>query len=306
MKSTLRSRSAMVAIGLLLGCLQAVPDARSQDWQAVEVKTVPVTDGIFMLQGRGGNIGVSVGADGVFLIDDQFAPLTEKIIAAVRALSDRPIRFLLNTHWHGDHTGGNENLGKAGVVIVAHHKVRDRLVKKIAQSGQSKVEENAGLPVLTFGRDVTFHLNGEAIRVTKMPPAHTDGDSIVHFPEANVIHMGDIYFNGLNTFFDASSGGRFSGMIAAIEQALDLSDERTKIIPGHGALSNRAELADHLERLKMVRERTLAAIAAGQGLADFVATRPTADLEAAFGGTYQVMDSEKFLGIVYTDLKKKK
>lgn len=290
-----------LVLGLQLGGPTA---ATAQNWQAVEIETIPVADNIFMLRGRGGNIGVSVGADGVFLIDDQFAPLTDKILAAVKTLSNQPIRFLLNTHWHGDHTGGNENLGEAGTVIVAHDRVRDRLIEKLARTGGGEVGQHAGLPVVTFSETVTFHLNGESVVVTRQAPAHTDGDSIVHFPKANVIHMGDVYFNGLYSFFDASSGGSFDGMIAALEWALARADGETRIIPGHGALSNRGELEDHLKRLVMIRERTLAALDDGLSLREFVAAKPTADLEAAYSGTYKVMEAEKFLDIVYSNLER--
>ena len=278
--------------------------ANAQNWAAVEIRTVPVADGLFMLQGRGGNIGVSVGDDGVFLIDDQFAPLNDKILAAIKALSDQPVRFLLNTHWHGDHTGGNEAFGKAGTVIVAHDRVRDRLAQKLARGGEA--DGTAGLPVITFSESITFHLNGEAVVVTRQPPAHTDGDAIVHFPEANVLHMGDIYFNGLYSFFDGSSGGSFDGMIAALDWALARADDETRIIPGHGALSDRRELEDHLTRLKAIRARTQAAIDKGQSLRDFVASKPTADFETTYTGSYKVMEADKFLSLVYTDLKRKK
>ncbi len=186
--------SLAVAVPLLL-LAAASPLLAQADAQEVKIETVGVADGVYMLVGQGGNIGVSAGEDGVFLIDDQFAPLTEKIQAAVAEVSDQPIRFLVNTHWHYDHTGGNENLGQAGAVIVAHDNVR----KRMEAGGLIEFFKNqippapkAALPVITFADSVSFHLNGDELHVFHVPPAHTDGDSIIHFKGANVVHMGDL------------------------------------------------------------------------------------------------------------------
>lgn len=291
---------AQVVVVLL--ALVAPMQSRAQSFADVTVKAVQLTDNIYMLTGRGGNIGLSVGADGAYLIDDQFAPLTDKILAAVAALTDQPIRFVVNTHWHKDHTGGNENLGARGAVILAHDNVRRRLVARNFPDQAEGFVSSPSLPVITFNDVVTLHLNGESLRVFKVPAAHTDGDVIVHFTGSNVIHMGDVFFNGLYTFFDASSGGSFDGMIAALGIGLELADEETKIIPGHGPLASRRDLEAHRDRLVEIRARTLAAIEAGTSLSDFVAAKPTADLAAAYDGTYQVMRPEKFLDRVYRDL----
>lgn len=291
---------AQVVVVLL--ALVAPMQSRAQSFADVTVKAVQLTDNIYMLTGRGGNIGLSVGADGAYLIDDQFAPLTDKILAAVAALTDQPIRFVVNTHWHKDHTGGNENLGARGAVILAHDNVRRRLVARNFPDQAEGFVSSRSLPVITFNDVVTLHLNGESLRVFKVPAAHTDGDVIVHFTGSNVIHMGDVFFNGLYTFFDASSGGSFDGMIAALGIGLELADEETKIIPGHGPLASRRDLEAHRDRLVEIRARTLAAIEAGTSLSDFVAAKPTADLAAAYDGTYQVMRPEKFLDRVYRDL----
>jgi glyoxylase-like metal-dependent hydrolase (beta-lactamase superfamily II) len=220
---------------LLLLC---APPTEAQDFESVEIKTTRVASGIYMLEGRGGNLGVSIGSDGAFLIDDQFAPLTEKILAAIRKLSGAPIRFVLNTHWHGDHTGGNENLGKAGALIVAHENVRERMsVEQFIEAFGRRVDPSppGALPVVTFTDAVTFHLNGDEIHAFHVPPAHTDGDSIVHFRIANVVHTGDTYFNGRYPFIDLSTGGTIDGVIAAADRLLELCDTETRIIPSRDA-----------------------------------------------------------------------
>src|SRR6185503_12175274 len=197
--------------------------AQQQDFSKVEVKSQKVAEGLYMLQGAGGNIGLSVGADAAFLVDDQYAPLTPKITAAVKALTDKPIKFVLNTHWHGDHTGGNENLGTAGTLIVAHDNVYRRMsTEQFITFFNEKVAASpkVALPVITFNDTLTFHLNGDDLHAFHVPPAHTDGDSIVHFRKADVIHMGDTFFNGMYPFIDVDSGGGIEGMIGAADKVL--------------------------------------------------------------------------------------
>ncbi|MGD2180852.1 MBL fold metallo-hydrolase [Lusitaniella coriacea] len=277
--------------------------AQTPDFESVQIETIPLRDGIYMLVGEGGNIGVSAGEDGVFLIDDQFAPLTEKIVAAIRTISSEPVRFLINTHWHFDHTGGNENFGKAGVVIVAHDNVRDRMSTEqiIEVIGRTfPPSPTAALPIITFNDTMTFHLNGETIHAFHVDSAHTDGDAIVHFKEANIIHTGDTYFNGFYPFIDVESGGSIEGMIAAIEGLLLLIDDETHIIPGHGPLSNQAELMVYLEMLKTVRDRVKAAIDRGMSSEDFIASEPMADFPSTWGQGF--LSTEQFLQIVYADL----
>ncbi len=279
--------------------------AHADQWEKVEIKQKALSKTVTMLTGRGGNMALSVGPEAVVLVDDQFAPLTEKIQAAIAERTARPVDFVLNTHWHGDHTGGNENFGRAGALIFAHERVRERLLDRHFAEQAGGFLEDPRLPVVTFSEAISFHLNGEEIRVLHVQPAHTDGDAIVHFTGSDVIHLGDVFFNGLYSFFDRGSGGSFTGMIAALEQGLALAGPRTKIIPGHGPLASRFDLAEHIQRLKEIRARTLRAIEAGQSKEDFIASQPTADLEAAFLGRYKVMPAEKFLGLVYDDLAKK-
>lgn len=279
--------------------------AQEQDFTQVEIETVPVAENVYMLVGEGGNIGVSAGEDGVFLVDDQFAPLTEKITSAIAAITSEPIRFLVNTHWHFDHTGGNENLGNAGVVIVAHEEVYTRMsTDQFIEAFQREIPASpaAALPVITFNDEATFRLNGETIRAYHVDPAHTDGDTILHFVEADVIHAGDTYFNEMYPFIDTSSGGSITGMISAAETILALAGEETKIIPGHGPLSTRADLEAYRAMLVEVRLRTESAIAQGMTLEAFIASNPTADYDEALGGGF--LSTENFLTIVYQDLAK--
>ncbi|MFN2397887.1 MAG: MBL fold metallo-hydrolase [Gemmatimonadaceae bacterium] len=271
----------------------------------VRIRSVKVTEGIYMLLGAGGNIGVSAGADGAFLIDDQYAPLTDKIRAAVAGITNRPIRFVLNTHWHGDHTGGNERMGQVGALIVAHENVRKRM--SVAQfnkffNSTTPPSPKAALPVVTFTQAVTFHLNNDEIHAFHTEPAHTDGDAIIHFRRGNVVHMGDIYFNGMYPFIDVASGGSIDGVIAATDRAIALSDDSTKVIPGHGPLSNRSGLRAYRAMLSTIRERVKREIAARKDLSAVLAAKPTAEFDAVWGKGF--LPPQRFIEIVYADLSR--
>jgi cyclase len=283
-------RSTLVATFVALAVAgSAVTTSAQRDWSKVEVKTITVAPGIYMLQGAGGNIGLAVGDDGAFLIDDQYAPLTDKVKAAVAAVTNKPIRFVLNTHWHGDHTGGNENLGAAGALIVAHDNVRTRLV-----AGQFNEMFNrtvppaprAALPVITFSESVTFHLNGDEIYAFHVPPAHTDGDAVVVFRRADVIHTGDLLFNGGYPVFDVASGASLSGWIAAADRVLAVAGPATKLIPGHGELATPGDLRDFRDMLSTVRERVLPLVKAGKSADEVIAAAPLADLEGRWGKSF--------------------
>ncbi len=218
---------------------------------------VPVAGQVYMIKGDGGNIGLCIGEDGTFLIDDQYAPLTEKILAAIKAVGGSHPKFLINTHYHGDHTGGNEKLGKGGTLIFSHDNVRERLsMGSFIEAFNMKRPGLAaeGLPVVTFSEDITFHLNGDTIRASHVPHAHTDGDSFIFFKEANVIHAGDFFFNGFYPFIDVDHGGSLKGMIKAVDHVLALAHGKTKIIAGHGPLADKAELGGYRQMLATAYE----------------------------------------------------
>ena len=210
-----------------------------------------------MLIGAGGNIGISVGDDGVFVIDDQFAPLTSKINAAIKEISDKQIQFLVNTHHHGDHTGGNENFERLGATIIAHDNVHKRIKENTKRPKEA-------LPVITFNDKLNIHINGEQVAVFHIDNAHTDGDALLYFTESNVLHTGDTYFKGRYPFIDLNSGGSVNGYIDAVKSGLMVTDDDTKIIPGHGSLSNKAEYQSFLKMLETIKSNVLAAIANGK------------------------------------------
>ena len=241
---------------------------------AGEIRVERIAPGIAVLFGRGGNIGVSYGADGNILIDDQYAPATARVVAAVATLDPDPIRYVINTHWHGDHTGGNENLGRAGTVIVAHDNVRLRMsMAQIVRGEAVPASPGGALPVITFSENLTFHLNGDDIRAIHVDNAHTDGDSLIYWTRANVLHMGDTYFNGMLPFIDVDSGGSIDGAIAAVETGLALANAETRIIPGHGPMARRADLVRYRDMLIDLRSRVGQGIAAGRTLDQIKAER---------------------------------
>jgi len=278
-------KSTFVAVAASLAACAAL----AQDYSKVEVKATQLAPTTWMLVGAGGNMGLSAGDDATFLIDDQFAPLTGKITEAIGKITPKPVKFVVNTHWHFDHTGGNENLAKAGVVIVAHDNVYKRMsTDQFIEFMRMKepAAPHVALPVVTFGDAVTFHLNGDDIEVMHVAPAHTDGDSIVVFTKSNVVHMGDTYFSGMYPFVDTSSGGRIDGMVAACDRVLAIAGDDTKIIPGHGPLSNKAELKAWRDMLAAISARIHRMVSDGRNVDEIVAANPTADYDAKYGNGY--------------------
>jgi glyoxylase-like metal-dependent hydrolase (beta-lactamase superfamily II) len=280
----MRYTNLFVSLGVVL--VAGTAWAQQRDFSKVTIKTTKITEGLYMLEGAGGNIGVSVGDDGVVVIDSQFAPLTPKIQEAISKVSSKPIKFVLNTHWHGDHVGGNENMAAAGAVIVAHDNVRKRMsTEQFMELMKMKIEPSPAkaLPVVTFTSDITLHLNGQDIQVMHVPATHTDGDSIVVFPKAKVIHMGDCYMTISYPFADLGSGGNFDGFIATTAKVLGMTDNTHKIIPGHGPLSNKAEMKAWHDMMVELRASVKKEVDAGKDLDAIQKLKLSAKWDAKWG-----------------------
>lgn len=270
----------------LAALLLATP-AAAQDFSQVEIETTKVAEGVYALKGAGGNLGLVVGSDRAFLIDDQYAPLVPKIRAAIAAVTDKPVSFVLNTHWHGDHVGGNEAFAETGTLVVAHDNVRTRLSSDQVMAAFDRTVPAApkgALPVITFNDEASFHVGGHTVCAIHIPSAHTDGDAIVHLPEVNVIHTGDLVFYGLYPVVDYSNGGSLKGMADATARLLEMSNEDTRFIPGHGpVVIGRQELAEYLEMLRVVHARLEKLIGEGKTLEEVIAARPTAEFDEKWG-----------------------
>jgi len=236
-----------------------------QDMKDIQIEVIPVNENIYMLKGAGGNIGVSIGEDGVFMIDDQYAQMSSKIEEAIKSLSDQPVKFLVNTHHHGDHTGGNSNFEKEGTLIFAHENVRKRL------KDDEKNPEQTGLPIITFDHKMQLHLNGDDIMVVHVHNAHTDGDALIYFPKSNVLHTGDTFFNGMFPYIDLKSGGSVAGDIEAARAGLLLINTSTKIIPGHGSVASYADYEKYLNMLEGIQTNVNAAIKEGKSREEILA-----------------------------------
>jgi len=303
----MRRRFAWACItgSALLGAAAAVFAQR--DFSSIEITTQKMAEGVYMLTGAGGNIGVCTGPEGVLLVDDQYAPLTEKIQAALKGISDQPVRMIVNTHWHGDHTGGNENFSKTGALLLAHQNVRQRMsTPQYIAAFDSKVDPSpaSALPVVTFQEGITAHLNGEDLDVMHVANAHTDGDAIVWFRNANVVHLGDTFFNGMYPVIDCSSGGSIDGMIAATGMVLGKIGADTKLIPGHGPAADRAALQGFHDMLAGVRTAVAKAAKGGKSLAEVQAAKPTAPWDPVWGNGF--IKPDKFVEFVYTGVTAKK
>jgi cyclase len=295
-----------ILVAMAFAALSSGAFAQQRNFDSVQIKTTQVAPGIYMLEGEGGNIGVSAGEDGVFLIDDQYAPLTPKILAAVKEISDKPVRFLINTHWHGDHVGGNENLGKAGVVIIAH----DNVYKRMSVGGAIQMLKQtyapapkAALPVITFTTTSTFHLNGDDVASTHLPPAHTDGDSFVRFTKANVIHTGDVFAAYRYPFIDPESGGSVKGILRAVDQILPMIDDNTKLIPGHGGLSGKKDVLAYRKMIATVISKIEPMVKSRKTLQQVIDAKPTREFDEEWG---KFRKPEAFVEIVYNGLAPRK
>ena len=288
---------------LALTAVAAPAFAQERDFSKVEIKVEKLAPGVAVLFGAGGNIGLSYGEDANAIVDDQFAPLTDKIVAAIRTVDPDPVRFVINTHWHGDHSGGNENFGKRGAVILAHDNVRARMaVEQVLKAFNQTVPASPkdALPVVTFGDGVALHLNGDTLHVVHVANAHTDGDSLVHWRKGDVLHMGDTFFHRVSfPFIDLGSGGSIDGMIAAVNTGLELTGANTRIIPGHGAVATRADLAAYRDMLVDIRGKVAAGVAAGQSVAQIQATKPA----ERYGMPDGFIKPDQFVETVYESLR---
>lgn len=294
--------SMALGAGLLMAVTGQNAQAQGQDFSQVEIIVHQLTDGIYYLEGSGGNIGVSVGDDGLFLVDDQYAQLSDRIIAALATLSDEPVKFILNTHHHGDHVGGNRNMAQEGAVIVAHENVRTHLAASALGDNLDRMltaDERQGLPVVTFTDSVDFHMNGQSIHAFHIDPAHTDGDSFVVFREANIIHTGDTFRTTSYPRVDTAAGGTFHGIVDGYETLLEISDAETVFLPGHGVPSRQDEVRRQLAMFVDIRDSVLNGIDAGMSLEEIQATQPTADYDAQWGGAEA---GSALVGVIYAEL----
>ncbi len=272
----------------------------------VKITSEKVADNIYILKGQGGNIGLFIGEDGVFMIDDQFAPLSKKIINKIKEITNKPLSYLINTHWHGDHTGGNENMKKEGFLIVAHENVRKRMsTDQVVRGRKKKASPKEALPVITFTDDMMFHINNEDVLVSHVHNAHTDGDSHIYFTRSNVIHMGDTYFQGKFPFIDLESGGSINGYIASIDKVLMIADDQTKIIPGHRNLSNKKELKVYKKMLVTLRDRVQKAISKGKNLQEVTNDASiTKEYKKEYGGWF--ISAKEIRATIYKSLMSNK
>ena len=293
-------RGWIAAIAVTVSLCNVPSRLAGQNFDTVQVTSTRLAENVHMLVGSGGNIGLMVGSDAVFVVDDQFAPLTPKILAAIKAITEQPVRFVLNTHWHFDHTGGNENMGQAGALIFAHENVRKRMSTDQfieALNRKQPASPRGALPVITFTDTVSFHLNGDSVVVFHVAPAHTDGDAVVMFTKANVVHTGDLFVSAGFPFVDRSSGGSIHGIITAAERMLAVSNAQTKIIPGHGPLADRSRLQAYHDMLVVMRDRMRKEIAAKHTVDQVLASKITAEYDKDW-----TTNRERFLRVLYQEL----
>ena len=291
-------------IGVAVAAVSGSIGLAQQDFSQVQIKTTKIGGNFYTLEGSGGTIGVLAGPDGVLMVDAQFAPLSDKIVAAIKQISDGRIRFLVNTHVHGDHTGGNENIGKLGATILARESLRARLMKPAPlANGQPGVPTAAvGLPVVTYDAPVVFHMNGEDVQLIPVPVAHTDGDTMVYFPNTNVIMTGDFYRSTGYPNIDRANGGTMNGMLAGFDAIIRLARPDTKIVPGHGAIVDKTAVAAHKAMMEGVRDKVAPLVRQGKTQEEVIAAKLTAEFDSKVTGATP-MTAERFVGQLYQELK---
>ena len=300
-QSYLKKKFTALFTAISLSMLLAMSSATASEKHTLN--SSKLSDTIHLISGKGGNIGVSIGSDGTFLIDDKFAPMTESIMSKLKELGGDVPKFVINTHWHGDHTGGNENLGKKGSVIVAHENVRQRMSEDnflAAFNKKAPASPAAALPVVTFNDKINFHLNGDAIKVLHIANAHTDGDSVIHFTEANILHTGDTFFNGFYPFIDIDHGGSLKGMIRAADTMLSMINDQTQIIPGHGPMATKADLKDYRDMLQTAYDKLSALKSSGKTMEEAVLSNPLKELDATWSGG--LFKTHKWISLIYNGL----
>ena len=288
---------ALLMAAALLTATSAVAQNAQQDFSKVEVKTTKITDKFYTLEGQGGMIGALVGSDGVFLVDTQFAPLTEKIVAAVKKISPSPIKFIVNTHVHGDHTGGNENFAKLGAVIFSRDQLRARLARP---AGTATPAPQAALPMVTYDGPVTIHMNGEDVQLIPIRSAHTDGDTLVRFPGLDILMTGDYYRSVGYPNIDRANGGTLNGMLEGLGTTIGMAGPNTKIIPGHGPTVDRAAVTAHRDIILAVRDRVAEMVKQGKTAPEIIAAKPTAPYDSKVDQA--AMTSERFINQLYAEL----
>lgn len=301
---TVRMSVCILGIAMLAVAVAAPVFAQAQqDFSQVQIVTTKIGDTLYALDGQGGRMGVQVGPNGIFLVDSQFAPLGDKLVAAIRQISPAPIRFLVNTHVHGDHTGGNENFAKLGATIVSRPMLRQRLAKPSAPAagGAAPAPAPAGaLPVVTYDSRTTVYLNGEAIELIPLPFAHTDGDTAVRFPNSDALMTGDVFRSVGYPNIDRANGGSLKGILDALQTLIDAAGPNTKVLPGHGDITSRAGIVAHREMAVAVRDRVSKLMKDGRTLPQIVAAKPTADFDQRTGNAAQSAD--RFVGQIYAEL----
>lgn len=300
---THRHTAAAIVLSAMLATFGGAALAQQTDFTKVEIKTTKIAEGFYTLEGQGGTISVLAGADGVLLVDSQFAPLTDKLVAAVKAVSDQPIRYLVNTHLHGDHTGGNENFAKLGALIFSRGQLRNRLATpNPGPDGRPGTPAPAkALPVVTYDNEVTLHINGEDVQLIPVRAAHTDGDTLIRFPGRDILAVGDYIRTVGYPRIDLTNGGSMDGLLAAFEQTLKLAGPATKIIPGHGPVTDRAGVAAQRDLVIAVREKIRPMVREGKTVEEVIASKPTADFDARVPSAAQT--SEQLIRWLYAELK---